>query len=111
MFEVTITHIFLLLVLCDENHSDRYKFLTYSAFCVLQKMKGLMRKRSSTAARLQRALSAKSLRPESPPPPPRSIAPADKRTFIMEAPVQFTAVSSVFAFTVLNSTRLQVGDA
>lgn len=51
-------------------------------------MKGLMRKRSGTAARLQRALSAKSLRPESPPPtrPPTT----DKRQFLMEAPVQFT---------------------
>lgn len=63
---------------------------------LFQKMKGLMRKRSSTAARLQRALSAKSLRPESPPPTTRPVAPAEKRTFIMEAPVQFSSVSSIF---------------
>uniref|UniRef100_A0A1B6K974 Rho-GAP domain-containing protein n=1 Tax=Graphocephala atropunctata TaxID=36148 RepID=A0A1B6K974_9HEMI len=62
----------------------------YDKDVITMKMKGLMRKRSSTAARLQRALSAKSLRPESPPPPPRPVAPVDKRTFIMEAPVQFT---------------------
>ncbi|XP_054265488.1 rho GTPase-activating protein 20-like isoform X2 [Macrosteles quadrilineatus] len=63
----------------------------YDKDVVTMKMKGLMRKRSSTAARLQRALSAKSLRPESPPPAPRPLAPAEKRTFIMEAPVQFVA--------------------
>ncbi|CAB0012029.1 unnamed protein product [Nesidiocoris tenuis] len=58
------------------------------SFCFIR-MKGLMRKRSSTAARLQRALSAKSLRPES---PPRQTAPlAEKRQFIMETRVQFTA--------------------
>lgn len=56
-------------------------------------MKGLLRKRSSTAARLQRALSAKSLRPESPP-PQRPTPQAEKRQFIMETRVQFTAVSS-----------------
>ncbi|XP_075223059.1 uncharacterized protein LOC142325326 isoform X2 [Lycorma delicatula] len=55
---------------------------------VLTMMKGLMRKRSGTAARLQRALSAKSLRPESP--PPTRPATTDKRQFLMEAPVQFT---------------------
>lgn len=60
-------------------------------FAPAQKMKGLMRKRSGTASRLQRALSAKSLRHED---PPRTPAPGtDTRTFLMEAPVQFCTVS------------------
>ncbi|XP_024080910.1 rho GTPase-activating protein 20-like isoform X3 [Cimex lectularius] len=62
----------------------------YDKDVLTMRMKGLMRKKSSTATRLQRALSAKSLRPESPPPrqgPPQ----AEKRQFIMETKVQFTA--------------------
>uniref|UniRef100_A0A1B6DL33 Rho-GAP domain-containing protein n=1 Tax=Clastoptera arizonana TaxID=38151 RepID=A0A1B6DL33_9HEMI len=61
----------------------------YDKDVLTMKMKGLMRKRSSTAARLQRALSAKSLRPESPP-PQRANNVNEKRIFIMEAPAQFT---------------------
>ena len=72
----------------------------------LQKMKGLIRKRSTTAARLQRALS-KTQRPgagESPGDPTNSQSPGnrdqgvplsgqEKRQFLMEAPVQFSTVS------------------
>nr|CAD7571706.1 unnamed protein product [Timema californicum] len=58
------------------------------------KMKGLIRKRSTTAARLQRALSAKTLRPETGPGDrEQQVLPRggqDKRQFLMEAPVQFT---------------------
>ncbi|KAI5712694.1 hypothetical protein M8J75_010502 [Diaphorina citri] len=66
----------------------------YDKDVVTMKMKGLMRKRSGTASRLQRALSAKSLRHENS--PPRTPAPGtDTRTFLMEAPVQFcTGVQS-----------------
>ncbi|KAL1123298.1 hypothetical protein AAG570_002384 [Ranatra chinensis] len=52
-------------------------------------MKGLMRKRSGAAARLQRALSAKSVRTADSPPQQQPAQP--KRQFIMESPVQFTA--------------------
>ncbi|XP_073993009.1 rho GTPase-activating protein 20-like isoform X3 [Rhodnius prolixus] len=62
----------------------------YDRDVLTMRMKGLLRKRSSTAARLQRALSAKSLRPESPP-PQRPTPQAEKRQFIMETRVQFTA--------------------
>nr|CAD7393500.1 unnamed protein product [Timema cristinae] len=59
-----------------------------------KKMKGLIRKRSTTAARLQRALSAKTLRPETGPGDrEQQVLPRggqDKRQFLMEAPVQFT---------------------
>jgi hypothetical protein len=66
-------------------------------------MKGLIRKRSTTAARLQRALSSKAQSPSDttggPQTPgnrdhglPRS--GQDKRQFLMEAPVQFTTVST-----------------
>ena len=88
-------------------------------------MKGLMRKRSTTAARLQRAFSAKSLRsPDGNPqqqnnnkdsthnnnttnsstntnngggrlPPNRTKEGRPKRQFIMETPVQFTTVSKI----------------
>jgi hypothetical protein len=84
-----------------------------TCFC-LQKMKGLIRKRSTTAARLQRALSSKAQRPgagESPSDTtsgpqtpgnrdqglPRS--GQDKRQFLMEAPVQFTTVRTNCAGT------------
>jgi hypothetical protein len=76
----------------------------------LQKMKGLIRKRSTTAARLQRALS-KTQRlgaGESPGDPANTQPPGnrdqglplsgqDKRQFLMEAPVQFSTVSSHWA--------------
>lgn len=69
-------------------------------------MKGLIRKRSTTAARLQRALS-KTQRPgageslgdptNSQPPGNRDqglpLSGQDKRQFLMEAPVQFSTVS------------------
>ncbi|KAJ9577110.1 hypothetical protein L9F63_006318, partial [Diploptera punctata] len=65
------------------------------------KMKGLIRKRSTTASRLQRALSAKALRPgagesDSTPQSPGNREQGlprsgqEKRQFLMEAPVQFT---------------------
>nr|XP_045624946.1 uncharacterized protein LOC123774593 isoform X2 [Procambarus clarkii] len=79
---------------------------------VTQKMKGLMRKRSTTAARLQRAFSAKGLRGPNPDhqhnnnkdstnnnnngsssgglPPNRTREGGPKRQFIMETPVTFT---------------------
>ncbi|CAH1405678.1 unnamed protein product, partial [Nezara viridula] len=60
----------------------------YEKDVLTMRMKGLMRKRPSPAARLTRALSAKSLRPESPPRPAPQQA---HRHFIMESPVQFTA--------------------
>ncbi|XP_047106715.1 uncharacterized protein LOC124775916 isoform X2 [Schistocerca piceifrons] len=61
----------------------------------LTMMKGLIRKRSTTAARLQRALSAKAARPStgSEPSSPQQQPqpqPRDKRQFLMEAPVTFT---------------------
>ncbi|XP_039300570.1 uncharacterized protein LOC111049360 [Nilaparvata lugens] len=65
----------------------------YDKDVLTMRMKGLMRKRSGTAARLTRALSAKSLRPESPP-PATAVAPQQsqsRRQFVMEAPVQLTA--------------------
>ncbi|XP_069705214.1 uncharacterized protein [Periplaneta americana] len=75
----------------------------YDRDVVTMKMKGLIRKRSTTAARLQRALSAKALRPgtgdcsgdpASPQSPNRDQGlprtGQDKRQFLMEAPVQFT---------------------
>ncbi|RZF48325.1 hypothetical protein LSTR_LSTR010288 [Laodelphax striatellus] len=69
----------------------------YDKDVLTMRMKGLMRKRSGTAARLTRALSAKSLRPESPPtvaaPQQQSptTAAGSRRQFVMEAPVQLTA--------------------
>ena len=71
-------------------------------------MKGLIRKRSAPASRLQRALSAKAQRPSSAERSPvggdddkeNSEPPADvadtapRRQFVMETAVQFTAVSS-----------------
>lgn len=77
----------------------------YDKDVITMKMKGLIRKRSTTAARLQRALSSKAQRPGvgdspsdttgGPQSPgnrdhglPRS--GQDKRQFLMEAPVQFT---------------------
>ena len=62
----------------------------YDKDVLTMRMKGLMRKRSTTAARLQRALSAK--RPE----PEEQTLPKDgqdKRVFLLETPVQFTTVS------------------
>ncbi|KAJ4439142.1 hypothetical protein ANN_15099 [Periplaneta americana] len=77
----------------------------YDRDVVTMKMKGLIRKRSTTAARLQRALSAKALRPgtgdcsgdpASPQSPNRDQGlprtGQDKRQFLMEAPVQFTTM-------------------
>lgn len=82
-----------------------YSYSTDFCLC-LQRMKGLIRKRSTTAARLQRALS-KTQRPgagESPGDPTNTQSPGtrdqglplsgqDKRQFLMEAPVQFSTVS------------------
>ncbi|XP_066994517.2 uncharacterized protein [Anabrus simplex] len=72
----------------------------YDKDVLTMKMKGLIRKRSTTTSRLQRALSAKALRPGaaegSTGDPPSSRDQAlprtgqDKRQFLMEAPVQFT---------------------
>lgn len=86
-------------------------------FVSFQKMKGLMRKRSTTAARLQRAFSAKGLRgphadnqhnnnkdaannnnsnngsPGGGLPPNRTREGRPKRQFIMETPATFTTVS------------------
>ncbi|PSN53413.1 hypothetical protein C0J52_21377 [Blattella germanica] len=76
----------------------------YDKDVVTMKMKGLIRKRSTTAARLQRALSAKALRPGTGDNPGDASSPQspgnrdqglprtgqDKRQFLMEAPVQFT---------------------
>lgn len=64
---------------------------------MLQKVKGLMRKRSGAAARLQRALSTKSLRSESPPSHKTPLSGSEQRTFLMEAPVQFSSVSSIIS--------------
>ena len=71
-------------------------------------MKGLIRKRSAPASRLQRALSAKAQRPSSAERSPvgadddkeNSEPPADvpdaapRRQFVMETAVQFTVVST-----------------
>lgn len=64
-------------------------------FSWFQKVKGLMRKRSGAAARLQRALSTKSLRSESPPSQKTPLSTFEQRTFLMEAPVQFSTVSPI----------------
>ncbi|KAK7575590.1 hypothetical protein V9T40_011876 [Parthenolecanium corni] len=62
----------------------------YDADALTMKVKGLMRKRSGAAARLQRALSTKSLRSESPPSQKTPLSTFEQRTFLMEAPVQFS---------------------
>ena len=92
-----------------------------------QKMKGLIRKRSTTAARLQRAFSSKGLRN----PPTSASSPSsssdmtdnstsvstsahstpvktgvDKRQFIMETAVQFINVSFGFRRNVCRMLRL-----
>lgn len=68
-----------------------------------------MRKRSGAAARLQRALSTKSLRSESPPSQKTPISSLEQRTFLMEAPVQFSTVSirslGSFFFTSLTTKK------
>jgi len=87
-----------------------FTFTAPILFC-LQKMKGLIRKRQTTAARLHRALSPKTQRPgagESPGDPTNTQPPGnrdqglplsgqDKRQFLMEAPVQFSTVSGHWA--------------
>jgi hypothetical protein len=88
-------------------------------------MKGLIRKRSSPAARLQRAIT-KTQRPgtgESPgdstnaqPPGNRDqglpLSGQDKRQFLMEAPVQFSTVSGHWALSwaVQSTVHLPGGD-
>ena len=71
-------------------------------------MKGLIRKRSAPASRLQRALSAKAQRPssaerspvgadddkENSEPPVDVTDAAPRRQFVMETAVQFTVVST-----------------
>jgi hypothetical protein len=58
-------------------------------------MKGLIRKRSTTAARLQRALSAKNglNKDESTTAREEANTRPEKRQFLMETAVQFTTVS------------------
>ncbi|XP_065213661.1 rho GTPase-activating protein 20-like isoform X3 [Planococcus citri] len=63
----------------------------YDTEALTMKVKGLMRKRSGAAARLQRALSTKSLRSESPPSHKTPLNGSEQRTFLMEAPVQFSS--------------------
>lgn len=63
----------------------------YDKDALTMRMKGLMRKRSTTASRLQRALSAKRLEPEDQSLPKDG---QDKRVFLLETPVQFTTVSA-----------------
>lgn len=70
----------------------------YDKDALTMRMKGLMRKRSTTAARLQRALSAKRPEPEDQALPKDG---QDKRVFLLETPVQFTTVSMTFLSTIL----------
>lgn len=102
-------------------HSIPLNITNTDFFSLLQKMKGLMRKRSTTAARLQRAFSAKGLRGPNGEqqhnnnrdnannnnsnngstsgglPPNRTREGRPKRQFIMETPVTFTTVSHAAA--------------
>lgn len=58
-------------------------------------MKGLIRKRSTTAARLQRALSAKNgLNKDESAAREEANSRPEKRQFLMETAVQFTTVSA-----------------
>ncbi|KAK6627870.1 hypothetical protein RUM44_010350 [Polyplax serrata] len=59
----------------------------YDKDALTMRMKGLMRKRSTTASKLQRALSAKRTEPEEQSLPKDG---QDKRVFLLETPVQFT---------------------
>lgn len=63
----------------------------YDKDALTMRMKGLIRKRSTTASKLQRALSAKRTEPEEQSLPKDG---QDKRVFLLETPVQFTTVSS-----------------
>jgi hypothetical protein len=65
-----------------------------------QKMKGLIRKRSTTAARLQRALSAKNgLNKDESTAREEANTRPEKRQFLMETAVQFTTVSASYKFS------------
>lgn len=65
----------------------------YDKDALTMRMKGLMRKRSTTASKLQRALSAKRTEPEEQSLPKDG---QDKRVFLLETPVQFTTVSVTY---------------
>ena len=75
----------------------------YDKDVLTMRMKGLMRKRSTTAARLQRALSAKRAEPEEQSLPKDG---RDKRVFLLETPVQFTTVSFFIIFLFLEHSEL-----
>jgi len=74
---------------------------------MFQKMKGLIRKRSTTAARLQRALSTKNAnnKDESVQAREEANSRPEKRQFLMETAVQFTTVSP---FPIFNIYKLKV---